>query len=281
MKKIDYKLLIISVGISAGLVLFVIGMSTGLSGRDASNLPEAIEQISPGQGDQVLQQSQIIVDFIEGYTATLTIDGIELPTTRLDEVVATGKQIAPGAGVTINTSGSLVIAQHGGGTLVALSASTFTFFSGAAAQISVDFLVLAGGAGGSMDGGGGAGGLRSTVTATGGGGTLETALVLKDTNYVVSIGAGGAGVVTASTDRGAQGTNTIFASIVSTGGGGGGSGGANRNGASGGSGGGGMADGTNGTGGAAASPTQGFAGGGSTSVDAELDLTLKLEISSK
>ena len=94
MKKIDYKLLTISIGISAGLVLFVIGMSTGLTGRDASNLPEAIEQISPGQGDQVLQQSQIIVDFIEGYTATLTIDGIELPTTRLDEVVATGKQIA-------------------------------------------------------------------------------------------------------------------------------------------------------------------------------------------
>jgi len=100
-KKIDYKLLIISVGISAGLVLFVIGLSTGLSGRDASNLPEAIEQISPGQGDQVLQQSQIIVDFIEGYTATLTIDGIELPTTRLDEVVATGKQIAPGAQVNL------------------------------------------------------------------------------------------------------------------------------------------------------------------------------------
>jgi hypothetical protein len=100
-KKIDYKLLIISVGISAGLVLFVIGMSTGLSGRDATNLPEAIEQISPGQGDQVLQQSQIIVDFIEGYTATLTIDGIELPTTRLDEVVATGKQIAPGAQVNL------------------------------------------------------------------------------------------------------------------------------------------------------------------------------------
>lgn len=101
MKKIDYKLLLISVGISTGLVLFVIGMSTGLSGRDASNLPEAIEQISPGQGDQVLQQSQIIVDFIEGYTATLTIDGIELPTTRLDEVVATGKQIAPGAQVNL------------------------------------------------------------------------------------------------------------------------------------------------------------------------------------
>ena len=97
MKKIDYKLLTISIGISAGLVLFVIGMSTGLTGRDSSNLPDAIEQISPGQGDQVLQQTEIIVDFVEGYTATLKIDGIELPTTRLDEIISTGKQIAPGA----------------------------------------------------------------------------------------------------------------------------------------------------------------------------------------
>jgi len=96
-KKIDYKLLTISIGISAGLVLFVIGMSTGLTGRDSTNLPDAIEQISPGQGDQVLQQTEIIVDFVEGYTATLTIDGIELPTTRLDEIISTGKQIAPGA----------------------------------------------------------------------------------------------------------------------------------------------------------------------------------------
>jgi len=100
-KKIDFKLLLISVGISAGLVLFVLGVRTGLTGRDATNLPDAIEQISPGQGDQVLQQSQIIVDFIEGYTATLTIDGIELPTTRLDEVVATGKQITPGAQINL------------------------------------------------------------------------------------------------------------------------------------------------------------------------------------
>ncbi len=97
MRKIDFRLLIISVGISGGLVLFVLGMRTGLSGRDATNLPAAIEQISPGQGERVLRQSQIIVDFIDGYTATLSIDGIELPTTRLDEVVATGKQIAPGA----------------------------------------------------------------------------------------------------------------------------------------------------------------------------------------
>lgn len=97
MKKVDYKLLIMSIGISVGLVFFVLGMRIGLTGRDATNLPAAIEQISPGEGERVLRQSQIIVDFTEGYTATLTIDGIELPTTRLDELVANGKQTTPGA----------------------------------------------------------------------------------------------------------------------------------------------------------------------------------------
>ena len=42
--------------------------------------------------------------------------------------------VTAGAGVTINTSSSLALAQHGGGTLVALSASVFTFFSGGGAN---------------------------------------------------------------------------------------------------------------------------------------------------
>ena len=37
--------------------------------------------------------------------------------------------ITAGAGVTINTSSSLALAQYGGGYLLCLSASTFTFFS--------------------------------------------------------------------------------------------------------------------------------------------------------
>jgi len=68
--KLDPKLLLASMGISAGLVLFVTGLNTGLTGRDATNLPDAIENISPGQGERVLRQSQIIVDFVEGYEAT-------------------------------------------------------------------------------------------------------------------------------------------------------------------------------------------------------------------
>ena len=47
--KLDPKLLLASMGISAGIVLFVTGLNTGLTGRDATNLPDAIENISPGQ----------------------------------------------------------------------------------------------------------------------------------------------------------------------------------------------------------------------------------------
>lgn len=97
--KIDKQSLIISFGIAIGLVLIAIGMRTGLTGRDASNLPDEIESISPANGDEVLRQAQVIVDFAEGYTAVLTIDGIEFPTTRLDELTANGAAPQPGAQV--------------------------------------------------------------------------------------------------------------------------------------------------------------------------------------
>ncbi|MFA5774387.1 MAG: hypothetical protein WC864_03305 [Ilumatobacteraceae bacterium] len=98
-KKIDKQALIVSIGIAVGLALIALGMRTGLTGRDASNLPDAIESISPANGDEVLRQAQVIVDFAEGYNAVLTIDGIELPTTRLDELTANGATPQPGAQV--------------------------------------------------------------------------------------------------------------------------------------------------------------------------------------
>ena len=64
-KRIDKKMLLASMGISYGLVLFIMGARIGLTGKDASNLPDAIEGISPGNNERVLRQSQIIVDFVE------------------------------------------------------------------------------------------------------------------------------------------------------------------------------------------------------------------------
>lgn len=131
--------------------------------------------------------------------------------------------------------------------------------------LTCDYLVVAGGGGGSgwdfACGGGGAGGLRCTVTATGGGGSLESALSLTaNTNYTVTVGAGGAGNTVNNAD-GANGSNSVFATITSTGGGGGGaSNNGDSSGLSGGSGGGG-GNSTGGANGGAGTANQGYAGG--------------------
>jgi hypothetical protein len=126
--------------------------------------------------------------------------------------------------------------------------------------LSVDYLVVAGGGGGgwSQGGGGGAGGMRCTVTASGGTpGTAESALSLTAKSYPVIVGAGGAGS-TLSQSFGANGGDSVFGSITSTGGGGGGTGGVTgQNGGSGGGTGGNGPGGTFGTG----VTTQGFNGG--------------------
>lgn len=126
--------------------------------------------------------------------------------------------VTAGAGVTINTASSAVLAQHGGGTLVATSASVFTFFSqqsatygtatgGTSSSITVgginytlltfttdgtltitkaglfDYFVLGSGAGSNTPFNGGGGG---------GGGQLVEGIAYFDTNEAVTVGAGGA-----------------------------------------------------------------------------------------
>ena len=88
-------------GIAVGLVLIGMGLSGGTTGREAQKLPTAIEDINPGPGDEVLRQSQVFIDFIDGYDAELTIDGVVLPVTRLDELSANGATPKPGAQVDI------------------------------------------------------------------------------------------------------------------------------------------------------------------------------------
>jgi hypothetical protein len=100
-RRIDKQTLIVSAGVAVGLVFIVMGLGSGATGRDAQRLPAVIERMSPGPGDQVLQQSQIMVDFVDGYEASLVVDGIELATTRLDELSADGAQPRPGAQVEI------------------------------------------------------------------------------------------------------------------------------------------------------------------------------------
>jgi hypothetical protein len=100
-RPINKETLIVSAGVAIGLYAIILGFNGGSTGRDAQRLPAAIERMTPGPGDQVLQQSQIFVDFIDGYNASLTIDGIALDTTRLDELTDNGVSPRPGAQVNI------------------------------------------------------------------------------------------------------------------------------------------------------------------------------------
>jgi len=141
----------------------------------------------------------------------------------------------------------------------------------------VDYIVVAGGGGngvGSGGGGGGAGGVRaSSGTATGGYssgplGVCVSALTVSLVGYPITVGGGGAGAPTSSS-QGTSGVNSIFSTITSAGGGGGGSE-ANKQGISGASGGGGNGVGPPyGTGGSGntppVSPPQGNNGGNGNS----------------
>ena len=90
--------------------------------------------------------------------------------------------------------------------------------------LTVDFLVVGGGAGATSDisGGGGAGGLRTSYgSSSGGGASAETSLdLLIATDYTVTVGAGGTGVVS-SGGSALNGSNSVFSTITSIGGGGG------------------------------------------------------------
>jgi hypothetical protein len=100
-RRLDKQLLAVSIGIGMGIALIYFGLSSATTGREATKIPAVIESMSPGPGDEVLQQSQIFIDFIEGYEASLVVDDIQVETTRLDELSSGGAQPKPGAQVEI------------------------------------------------------------------------------------------------------------------------------------------------------------------------------------
>ena len=138
------------------------------------------------------------------------------------------------SGGTVTTSGDFKIHTFTG-------PGTFTVSCGgnSAGSNSVDYLVVAGGGGGGGDGagGGGGGGYRISYPNPGTGG-----LPVSAQGYPITVGGGGPA---AYPTPGANGSNSVFSSITSTGGGGGGGGNnsPNRAGQAGGSGGGGGARG--------------------------------------
>ena len=62
---------------------------------------------------------------------TITVPNSVFTASQIVKIVNKGAgtcTVTAGTGVTVNVSGSLALSQYGGGTLLALSASTFVFF---------------------------------------------------------------------------------------------------------------------------------------------------------
>jgi hypothetical protein len=108
------------------------------------------------------------------------------------------------------TTSSLITATAVGSVKTATRTLTWAVTS---PQLTVDFMVVAGGGPGGSGAGGGAGGYRTSVGTSGGGASAETALTVnRGTTYTVTVGAG------AAPDNFLNGGNSVFATVTSLGG---------------------------------------------------------------
>jgi len=101
--------------------------------------------------------------------------------------------VTAGAGVTVNTLGSLALAQHGGGYLLCLSASTFTFFPTDSAATATTFAIFN----------------ETQASGTAGGASVQTTYTKRtfNTTVVNNIGA----TLTSSVIALVAGTYRVFA----------------------------------------------------------------------
>jgi hypothetical protein len=142
--------------------------------------------------------------------------------------INTGTCTVTAGTATVNTAGSLALAQWEGGALYFTSASTAIFFRGGPAPVNpvaVEYLIVAGGGGGGntdgstfAGGGAGAGGYRCAVDGEKSGGNTNpegAMLVTSGVTYTVTVGGGGASN-SPGTDSSIVGTGV---SITATGGG--------------------------------------------------------------
>ena len=88
--RIDRPRVVLSLAVAFGAALIFIGVSGSVTGRDQSSLPDEIERIEPSLGDKVLNQANVVVDLIAGYTGRLELDFVPLPGASTQEAEPAG-----------------------------------------------------------------------------------------------------------------------------------------------------------------------------------------------
>ena len=118
-RRFDRKLLAASLAIAVGIVLIGFALARSVTGDEVTNLPSAVEDITPApDAVQVLQQTQVVVDLAEGYEGRLVIDDVPLQTIRLDELgtldVEPGEQLDVPPGVVFEPGNGTLTFTPGG-----------------------------------------------------------------------------------------------------------------------------------------------------------------------
>jgi len=85
--RVDRRTLLVALPLAVGLALVIGGFLAAQGSSDPARLDNpAIEQRYPDDGALVLRQSEVGVDMADGFTGELSIDGVALPTERVEAI---------------------------------------------------------------------------------------------------------------------------------------------------------------------------------------------------
>jgi hypothetical protein len=87
-KRLDWTIVVASLVLAAGVATLVFGVLGGVTGDDRAGLPEAVESVTPvPEAAQALSQTAVFVDLLPDYYGQLTIDGVDIETRDIADVV--------------------------------------------------------------------------------------------------------------------------------------------------------------------------------------------------
>lgn len=100
MTRTTYRLLFLVLGVAfIGVVAAAILLAPEGSPRP---LPDTVDRISPGDGELVFAQPEVVLDLAPGYRAVIVVDGIAVPEEQVTWTEATGLHVfRPGPGKVI------------------------------------------------------------------------------------------------------------------------------------------------------------------------------------
>ena len=86
--RLDWTIVVASLVLAAGVAILVFGVLGGVTGDERAGLPEAVESVTPvPEAAQALSQTAVFVDLLPDHYGQLTIDGIEIETRDIADVV--------------------------------------------------------------------------------------------------------------------------------------------------------------------------------------------------